>query len=126
LTALPSTYAICRLAGEAPIPAWLDRGGFHALVRTSDELSLVCREDAVPEDVKSERGFRAIRVRGPLAFDETGVLASLAGPLAEAGISLFAISTFDTDYVLVKQARLRDAVAALTAAGHRFEASDDE
>ena len=120
LSTLPATYAICRLGGDDPIPDWLDRSGFHAIVRAPDELSLVCPQDSVPQGVRREEGFRAIRVQGPLAFSQTGVLASLAGPLADAGISLFAISTFDTDYVLVRETALKEAIAALVAAGHRF------
>jgi hypothetical protein len=91
------------------------------VTRTPDELSVVADEAAVPAGVRAERGWRALQVAGPLDFNLTGILASLAYPLARAGISLFAVSTFDTDYVLIKEDKLHDALAALQAAGHTLE-----
>ena len=88
-------------------------------MRTPLELSIVCAAAFVPGDVRSEKGWRCLSVAGPIAFEETGVLSSVAAPLAEAGIGIFAISTFDTDYVLVPGRRLADAVRALAAARHR-------
>ena len=90
------------------------------MTRTASELSIVCRDASVPASVTANRGWRAIAVDGTLDFALTGVLAALAAPLAAAGVSIFAMSTYDTDYVLVKQDTLDDAVAALRAAGHRF------
>jgi len=89
-------------------------------VRTPTELSIVCDETAVPAEIRAERGFRALVVDGALDFAVTGILASVTGPLADARISLFAFSTYDTDYVMVKDERLDDAIAALRAAGHRI------
>lgn len=111
--------AIARLdAGEA-VPAWFDvHTPFCALVRSEDELTLVCAEEEVPEDVAAQRGWRALTVHGPLDFGLTGILAGLAAPLAAAGVPIFAISTFDTDSILVAEERLPDAVAALREAGH--------
>jgi hypothetical protein len=121
LTILPDRLAVCRLEPSAATPAWAAPDGtLHAATRTSRELSIVCADAAVPEGVVANRGWRAIAVRGTLDFSLTGILASLAGPLAAADVSIFALSTYDTDYVLVKEDALARAIAALTAAGHRF------
>lgn len=118
LTLDPGRYAVCRLAADAPVPGWAARGRFHSVTRTPDELSVVCDEAAVPADVRAEAGFRALAVAGPLPFELTGVLSAIAGPLADANVSLFAIATFDTDWVLVRDADLKRALAALRDAGH--------
>jgi hypothetical protein len=123
LSILPESYAISRLEASAPEPAWAQSGQIRSVTRTGEELSIVCRQDAVPGGVVSEGGWRALRVAGTLDFSLTGILASLATPLAEARISLFALSTHDTDYLLVKGEALPGAVAALTAAGHRVAQS---
>lgn len=119
LRVLPERLAICRLPAEATVPAWA-RGRFLAVTRTPTELSLVCAQADVPAGQQAERGWVALQVAGPLDFGLTGVLAALAVPLAEAEVSIFAISTYDTDYVLVREAQLATAVAALAAAGHRL------
>jgi hypothetical protein len=124
ITILPGPLAVCRLGAGEAFPAWLPARGFVSIARTADELSIVCAEDAVPEGVRSERGWRCLAVAGPLDFGMTGVLASIAAPLADAGISIFALSTFDTDYVLVKAEKLEDAAEALRRAGH--EVTGDE
>jgi len=112
-------FTICQLPAEAAIPRWAAQApGVVATVRSREELSIVCREDVVPLDVRQEKGWRAFMVEGPLDFGLTGVLAAIAGPLAVAGISIFAMSTFHTDYVLVKEEKLDDATRALEAAGH--------
>ena len=112
--------AVSRLPPDAPVPDWSMRGAFHAITRTPRELSIVCAAASVPADVRSEKGWRCLTVAGPIAFEETGVLASVAAPLAEAGIGVFAIATFDTDYVLVPGRKLEPALRALEAAGHRI------
>ena len=118
LKVVPGEYAVCRLDPDAPIPGWALTGPVSSVTRTPDELSIVCPEAQVPAGVRCENGWRGIKIQGPLPFSLTGVLASVADPLSEAGISLFAISTYDTDYVLVKGAKLDDALAALSLAGH--------
>ena len=115
--------AVCRFASDARIPAWALEGGFFCVVRTRDELSIVCSEDVctadrMPDGAPTERGWLAMKLEGPFPFSMTGVLASFLQPLAEAQISIFAISTFATDYVLIKRENLEQAVAALGAAGH--------
>ena len=118
---LDETLALARLAADAPVPAWVAGRDFLAVVRTPRELSIVCRDDAVPPaHTEVERGFRALAVVGTLDFALTGVVASLAAPLAAAGISIFGISTYDTDHILVREDRLATARAVLEAAGHTF------
>jgi hypothetical protein len=120
---LGEQLAVCRLPSEARIPAWALEGGFFCVVRTRDELSIVCREDVctadrIPDGAPVERGWVALKLDGPFPFSMTGVLASFVQPLAEAGIPIFALSTFDTDYVLIKRQDLEQAVLALAAARH--------
>jgi hypothetical protein len=118
LLLLPGTYAVCRLPTDDTVPPWA-AGPFLSVTRTADELSVVCGEDAVPAGVRCERGFRCLRVAGTLGFGLVGVLAALLEPLAGAGVSVLAVSTFDTDYLLVREADLGRAAEALRAAGHR-------
>ena len=120
LSALPDTFAICRLDARAPIPLWA-RGDFVSITRTRDELSIVCAQSNVPDGIMCERDWRALRVEGKLDFALTGVLVALGVPLADAGISIFAISTFDTDYILVKARDLEKAKHVLQEAGNRIE-----
>jgi uncharacterized protein len=118
---IPGSYAICRLSAKAPLPSWAGKA-FTSITRTADELSIVCEEPRLPQDLgvelRIERGWALLKLHGPFPLDAIGVLASVAKPLAEAKISLFAISTFDTDYILVKRTRVNQAIAALTLAGH--------
>lgn len=118
LRILGEDFGIARLAPDAAIPAWATRGAFHTLSRTAEELSVLCPWADIPEDVRREGLFRGLQVEGPLDFALTGILAGLLAPLAEAGISVFALSTFDTDYVLVRAERLEAAARTLEAAGH--------
>ncbi|MEW5872513.1 MAG: ACT domain-containing protein [Chloroflexota bacterium] len=117
LLLLPERLAVCRLPADAQFPDWARDGELLALVRTSSELSVVCAERFVPPEVKAERGWRVLQVQGPLDFSQVGVLASITVPLAKAGVSLFALSTYDTDYILVKESALERAVQALNQAG---------
>jgi hypothetical protein len=118
LTLLPDHLAVCRLPSDAPFPSGVCSKTFLSVTRTSDELSIVCDADSVPPDARSELGWRCFKVAGPLDFALVGVLASLAGALAEAGVSVYAISTFDTDYLLVKAEAVSSAVEALRTQGH--------
>jgi hypothetical protein len=121
LTVLPGSFALVRLAADAPLPSWAMHGEFFSVTRNSDEVSVVCLASQVPADVAPETGWRALKVQGPFALSEIGVLAALAAPLAQAKVSLFAISTFDTDYLLVSEKQLDAAIAALRGAGHGIE-----
>ncbi len=118
LLVVDGTFAVCRLAADVPLPPWATGGKFSSVTRTADELSVVCREGDVPAGVACERGWRCLRVAGSMPFTVVGVLAALTRPVAEAGISLFAISTFDTDYMLVKATDFDATVNALRCYGH--------
>jgi uncharacterized protein len=122
LVVLPDRLAVARLEPSESVPAWAVASTvLSAVVRTAGELSVLTVEGQVPEGARAERGYRALMVRGPLPFHLIGVLASMAEPLARAGISIFALSTFDTDYVLVKEPDLQRAVEVLREAGHVVE-----
>jgi hypothetical protein len=119
LTVLDGRFAVCRLAAGSAPPEWaLASPDFASVTRTPDEVSIVCRSGAVPEGVLAVRDWRCVRVEGQLDFELTGVMASLAVPLAEAGVSIFVVNTYDTDYVFVREVALDRAVAALEEAGH--------
>ena len=124
LRVLPDRLAVCRLPAGAEPPEWSRSGGLTSVTLTAEETSVVCAESVVPDGVVAERGWRALQVAGPLDFGLTGVLAAIAAPLAEAGVSIFALSTYDTDYVLVRDEALKDALGGLLAAGHRVEPDD--
>jgi hypothetical protein len=121
LDVLSGEFAIARLDASVNFPAWAQSESptaFLSITRTRDELSIVCESSQVPAEVAAERGWRCLKVAGPLDFSLVGVLASLAGPLARAGIPIFAISTFDTDYLLVNAAKLELAIGVLESADH--------
>jgi hypothetical protein len=118
LIVLPDRYAICRLEPTAAAPGWCDSGQFVSISRTTDELSIVCLEANVPSGVTSEAGWRILKCEGPLDYDLTGIIASLADPLADAGVPIFPIATYDTDYILIKDSHLETAIRALNSYGH--------
>lgn len=130
LTLLPYRYAIFRLPShEKASFVWPKPGagvGFVSVTHTRDELSGVCEEASLPESVVAKRGRRLFQVKRPLNFSLTGILASLTSPLAEAGVSIFAISTYDTDYLLLAEQDLDLAIAALERAGHTIDRSKAE
>jgi hypothetical protein len=121
LYALDELYAIVRLEPDAEVPVWARNGHFWSITRSDSELSLVCPQDDVPTDASAERGWCALEVAGPLDFSLTGVVSSLVTPLAEEEIPIFLISTFETDYLLVREPDLHRAVEALTSAGHSVD-----
>ena len=119
LVVLPETVAVCRLPAGAPIPEWASKAhSFLTVSRTPEELSVTADQEVVPDGTRCERDYRPIRVRGTLPPNLVGILMAIADPLADAKIPIFAISTYDTDYVLVKAADLDRAIAALERAGH--------
>lgn len=116
------TFGIVQLPADSPVPQWaLGSGPFSAVVRTEHELSIVFPRDRLPAELGGARSWACLRVEGPFDFSEIGVLASVAAPLAEASVSIFAVSTYDTDYLLVQENQLAAARYALEAAGHRVE-----
>jgi hypothetical protein len=120
LLLLDDLLSVCRLPADAPVPDWAQGQALLALIRTPEELTIVCPEHFVPPGVILEPGWRALKVEGPLDFEQVGVLASLAAPLAEAGVSIFAVSTYSTDFILIKQSQVDLALAALHQAGHQI------
>ena len=118
LTVSPDLYAVCRLGAAEKIPAWALAGGFCSVTRTGDELSIVCSQEVVPEGVEAVKGWKSFKVEGKLPFILVGVLSSLTSTLAQAGISVFGISTYDTDYFFIKASEMERAVATLRNAGH--------
>ncbi len=121
LKLLEGQSAVCRLPAGAALPSWFVPGALSHVSWTDEELSIVCDEGRVPEDVQCERGWRSLMLRGPFAFELTGILAQVLQPLANADIGIFAVSTFDTDYVMVKQDHVHASLEALRAAGHTIE-----
>ena len=119
---LEGRFAVCQLPATAPLPEWALRGSMFSITRTTTELSIVCSEvrseEHAPAGVRAESGWACLRLQGPFPFEMTGVLTAFLNPLAAAGIAIFAVSTFDTDYVLLKNDRLSAALAALEQAGH--------
>jgi uncharacterized protein len=120
LTILTQTFAISRLDSGVSIPDWVFAGDWWSITRTDDEFSVVCPEAQVPTDVISNRGWRCLKLAGPVDLALTGILASLLEPLARARISVFSVSTFDTDYLLVKAPNLGATVRVLSLAGHQI------
>jgi hypothetical protein len=122
LKLMDGRMAVCRLAPTEDLPVWaLGAGGFRSVTRTADEWSVVCPEDVVPSGTQCETGWRIFQVAGPLDFSLTGIASSIAGPLADAEVSVFVLSTYDTDYLMVKAHNLDRAARALEAAGHRVQ-----
>ena len=123
LSRTPGSFAVCRVAAGAGVPNWFAFDApLTAAVRRGDELSLVCSDAAVPDGVTAEPGWAAFEIAGPMEFTLTGVLASVAAPLADAGVPIFALATYDTDVVLVPGDRAGDAAEALRGAGHEVRA----
>jgi hypothetical protein len=124
LALIKQELAVCRLEAHDDVPAWAWRGEFVSISRARGELSVICAAGAVPADagVRSDRGWRGLVVTTPMEFDVVGVAAALTAPLAAAGISVLPVATHDTDYFLVKDERLADAIDALLEAGHSVTA----
>jgi len=121
LSLLPHTYAVCQFHPDKHIPYWALMGDFVSLTRTNEELSIACQEDNVPDDIEAERGWRCLQVQGAFDFSAAGVHASLAIPLAEADISVLAIATYATDYLLIKEKNVERALQVLEQAGHYID-----
>jgi uncharacterized protein len=122
---LPGPYAIVRLPPGTPIPDWATKGDFTSITRTTDELSIVCSADNIPKDFASGPRWICLKLEGPFPFSQTGVLVSFIEPLSDNGIPIFAISTYDTDYVLVQQEFAGVAIDTLQQAGHELWPRDE-
>lgn len=118
---LKGHYSVVQLPADDPFPDWVGDADFLAIVKTRDELSVVSNTKSVPEGVRSEHGWRVLGIVGVLDFSLIGVLSDLSQLLASVGVSVFVISTYNTDYFLVKQSQLNNALDTLRKAGHRIE-----
>jgi hypothetical protein len=117
---LAGTYAIVHLASSAAVPSWAMKGEFTSVTRTTDELSIICPTQNLPPDVTSSHRWISLKLEGPFPFSQTGVLLSFIEPLSTNHIPIFAISTYDTDYVLIQQEFLESSLKILTAGGHEI------
>lgn len=126
LITLPKLFGICKLEPDATLPDWLSQNEFTSVTWTSEEISIVSDESIIPEWIECDRGWRCFKVKGPLDFSLTGVLESLALPLAKAGISIFAVSTYNTDYLMVKETRFKEAKRVLMQAEHHVKSGKRE
>jgi hypothetical protein len=115
---LPGRFSVLRLAPDTPVPQWAIAGDFFSITKTDDELSIVCRQGLAPADVTCSANWSCLKLVGPFAFDETGIVASVTTVIANAGIGVFVVSTFDGDHLLVKAADFHAAVSALKDNGH--------
>lgn len=119
LSVLEGKLAVCRLDPDAEIPDWATDDPFFSITRTDDELSVICHQQNVPSGVACEGGWRALKFEGPFDFESMGILSSVVKPLADAGISILAIATYDTDYVLINEPQLERAMVVLSKRGHQ-------
>jgi len=113
LSVLPEKLGICHFDKNSPLPDWAKNISFCSITRTKDELSIVCPQDKIPAGVMFEKDWQAFKVEGPLGFVSTGIVSSLSSPLAEAGISIFYIDTYETSYILVEDKNLGKATEIL-------------
>jgi hypothetical protein len=126
LIILRETFAICRLEKDAPIPDWAFQGALFSMTQTKEELSIVCPQINIPKGIVCSQGWSCLKVKGPLDLSSIGIISLIAKTLEKERISLFSISTYDTDYLLVKERDLEKAILALTEAGQRIEWDQNE
>jgi hypothetical protein len=120
LRTISGQFGICKLQSGASIPSWAISGKFWSVTRTETEISVVCPQENMPQGTEAERNWRVLEVAGPLSFEMVGVLLSLAALLAEAGVSIYSVSTFETDLILIREESFEIACRALTKAGHKI------
>jgi uncharacterized protein len=120
LSILKDKFIVCRIDSFKQIPDRILQSHFYSITKTADEISVICPEEFSPDDSPCEKNWRCFKIHGPLDFAQTGILASMTTPLADAGISIFAFSTYDTDYFMVKDVDVELAIAALTQNGHEI------
>ncbi|MGE5108708.1 MAG: ACT domain-containing protein [Sphingobacteriales bacterium] len=118
---LPGTYSLCRLSPIEKIPGWIFNSSFYTVSKTPDELSVVCETEFVPADIKKNTGWKMLRIDAVLDLSLTGITAKFSAPLAEAGVNLCVIATYDTDYVMIQEEKLAIARTALNNAGFIVE-----
>ena len=118
LSLLKNKYAICTLPNTAPIPDWALTEILISITRTDKELTIVCKQDMIPSELQSDINWRCFKIDGSFDLNQTGVISSISSPLADAGISIYVISTYDTDYFLVQDQNLQKAISTLSNSGH--------
>ena len=121
---LNEKFGVCRLNKNELIPDWVKNSDFYSITKTSDELSIVCSQDSIPNNIKCEKDWRTLKVEGPLDFSLIGIISSISTILALKRISIFAVSTYDTDYILVKNKDIDNAILALS--NERYEVITQE
>lgn len=124
LSTLDGLFAICKLNPQTKIPNWALKGEFYSITRTSEELSILCPQKIIPDEITSVGRWRGLKIEGPFQFTEIGILNSITAPLASVKISLLSISTFDTDYVFIQDDQFEDALLILAANGHEVPSTD--
>lgn len=124
LSTLDGFFAICKLNPQTKIPNWALKGEFYSITRTSEELSILCPQKIIPDEITSVDRWRGLKIEGPFQFTEIGILNSITAPLASVKISLLSISTFDTDYVFIQDDQFEDALLILAANGHEVPSTD--
>ena len=120
ISVLKDEYTVCRLNAFEDIPQWVLDTPLSSITRTAEEFSVVCPKAVVPDHLKSEQEWKCLKIHGPLGFDEVGIISSLTQVLADADISVFVLSTFNTDYILVKRMNIDKAVKVLSERGHEL------
>jgi hypothetical protein len=118
MSVLKDDYIICRLDAFEGIPEWIKDSPFYSITQTSEELSVVCEKNTAQQKLTCEEDWKCMRIHGPLGFSETGIISTLTSMLAQNDISVFVISTYETDYILLKKMNLAKAAKILTDAGH--------
>lgn len=124
LSTLDGFFAICKLNPQTKIPNWALKGEFYSITRTSEELSILCPQKIIPDEITSVGRWRGLKIEGPFQFTEIGILNSITAPLASVKISLLSISTFDADYVFIQDDQFEDALLILAANGHEVPSTD--
>ena len=118
LSLLEDFFGICVFESNASISEWAGTASFCSITRTEKKLTVVCPQNIIPADIEHERDWRCFRIDGSFDLNQIGVISSLAAPLAQAGISIFVVSSYDTDYILVKEEKVEQAIAVLSGDGH--------
>ena len=124
LEVIQGTYAVCQMPTGGGDMRWINKSGFWSVTETDEEVSVICLDECLPERMSKESGWALIRVAGPLDFSLVGILSSILTPLAESGISVFTLSTFNTDYIMVKHTQLAQAVSVLAYSGYSIRGDD--
>lgn len=113
LKLLKDKYSVCRLNKNDEIPKWIFQEEFFSITKTDEELSVVCLQDKIKENIKCEKDWRILKIEGPLDFSLIGILSKISTLMANNDISIFAISTYDTDYILIKEESINKAIEVL-------------